>query len=51
METKNRKLVRFVATPINEIKPHLFEAEYEEISKEVWQKVHGTEKDLGEIKT
>lgn len=50
METMNRKLMRFVATPINEIQPHLFEAEYEEISEGVWQKVPGTEKKLGPVK-
>ena len=51
MENKNRKRIRtrFVATPINELKPHLFEAEYEEITDGYWQKVPGTEKDLGPI--
>ncbi|MEK7590350.1 MAG: hypothetical protein AAB454_01415 [Patescibacteria group bacterium] len=49
METENRKRTRFVATPVNESKPHLFEAEYIEIAEGVWQKIPGTEKDLGPI--
>ena len=51
MDPKDRKRIRtrLVAIPINELKPHLFEVEYEEIADGCWQKVPGTEKDLGPI--
>lgn len=44
-----RKRVRFKASPINSPEVHWFEAEYEEIKPGVWQKVYGTEKDLGPV--
>lgn len=45
----HREKRRFRATPTDEEEVHWFEAEYEEIRPGVWQKVPGTEKDLGPV--
>lgn len=46
-----RKWARFKASPIDKSEVHWFEAEYEEIKPGVWQKIYGTEKDLGPVKS
>lgn len=48
-EGRRRKRVRFKASPIGSVEIHWFEAEYEEIEPGKWQKVYGTEKDLGPV--
>ena len=42
-----RKKYEFLATPLDNEKVHKMEAEYEEISPGMWQKVPGSEKDMG----
>lgn len=42
-----RKWARFKASPVRSPEVHWFEAEYEEVEPGKWQKVPGTEKDLG----
>jgi hypothetical protein len=38
------------ATPIDSSEIHWFEVEYEEVAPNCWQKVYGSERDLGPIK-
>lgn len=48
-EQRRREKHTFVASPVNKEAEHLMEAEYKEIRAGVWQKVPGSEKDLGPI--
>ena len=46
---RRHRISRSKASPVGRSEVHWIEAEYEEIAPGCWQKVYGTEKDLGPV--